>query len=120
MILPVRAYEQYYIIQAGSGLPGFQGLRYQKPVLGFIGVTAPLLKKMGHCTGKIHVTKSFQSRYGSSIRKHVISLKSRGHGGRVVTLSPPTSEAGVRSPSQPEVGKLVVTCHWSAVYSTEP
>ena len=25
-------------------------------------------------------------------------LGPRGHGGRVVTLSPPTSEAGVRSP----------------------
>ena len=25
----------------------------------------------------------------------------RGHGGRVVTLSPPTSAAGVRSPSWP-------------------
>ena len=44
----------------------------------------------------------------------------RGHGGRVVTLSPPTSEAGVRSPSWPQVGKLVVACRWSAVYSTEP
>ena len=43
-----------------------------------------------------------------------------GHGGRVVTLSPPTSEAGVRSPSRPQVGKLVVACRWSAVYSTEP
>ena len=43
-----------------------------------------------------------------------------GHGGRVVTLSPPTSEAGVRSPSWPQVGKLVVACRWSAVYSTEP
>ena len=30
-----------------------------------------------------------------------------GHGGRVVTLSPPTSGAGVRSLSWPEVGKLV-------------
>ena len=30
------------------------------------------------------------------------------------------SEAGVRSPSWPQVGKLVVACHWSAVYSTEP
>ena len=37
----------------------------------------------------------------------------RGHGGRVVTLSPPTSEAGVRFPARPHVGKLVV-------YSTEP
>ena len=26
----------------------------------------------------------------------------------MVTLSPPTSEAGVRSPSWPQVGKLVV------------
>ena len=43
-----------------------------------------------------------------------------GHDGRVVTLSPPTSEAGVRSPSRPYVGKLVVACRWSAVYSTEP
>ena len=43
-----------------------------------------------------------------------------GHGGRVVTLSPPTSEAGVRFPTWPHVGKLVVACRWSAVYSTEP
>ena len=46
--------------------------------------------------------------------------KRRGHGGRVVTLSPPTSEAGVRSPARPQVGKLVVAWSWSAVYSTEP
>ena len=44
----------------------------------------------------------------------------RGHGGRVVTLSPPTSEAGVQFPAWPRVGKLVVACHWSAVYSPEP
>ena len=43
-----------------------------------------------------------------------------GHGDRVVTLSPPTSEAGVRFPAWPQVGKLVVACRWSAVYSTEP
>ena len=42
-----------------------------------------------------------------------------GHGGRVVTLSPPT-EARVRFRARPQVGKLVVVCHWSAVYSTEP
>ena len=57
-------------------------------------------------------------------RAHIIKMippwLKRGHGGRVVTLSPPTSEAGVRSLSRPEVGKLVVACHWSAVYSTEP
>ena len=43
-----------------------------------------------------------------------------GHGGRVVTLSPPTSKAGVQFPARPQVGKLVVACRWSAVYSTEP
>ena len=43
-----------------------------------------------------------------------------GHGGRVATLSPPTSEIGVRFPAQPQVGKLVVAYRWSAVYSTEP
>ena len=43
-----------------------------------------------------------------------------GHGGRVVTLSPPTSEAGVWFQARPQVGKLVVACRWSAVYSTEP
>ena len=44
----------------------------------------------------------------------------RGHGGRVVTLLPPTSEAGVWFSARTEVGKLVVACRWSAVYSTEP
>ena len=45
---------------------------------------------------------------------------SRGHGGRVVTLSHPTAEARVRFPARPQVGKLVVACRWPAVYSTEP
>ena len=44
----------------------------------------------------------------------------RDHGGRVVTLLPPTSEIGVRFPARPQVGKLVVACRWSAVYSIEP
>ena len=38
----------------------------------------------------------------------------------MVTLSPPTSEAGVWFPARPQMGKLVVACHWSAVYSTQP
>ena len=42
------------------------------------------------------------------------------HSGRVVTLSPPTSEIGVWFPALPQVGKLVVACRWAAVYSTEP
>ena len=44
----------------------------------------------------------------------------QGHGGRVVTLSPPTSEIGVQFLARPQVGKLVVAWCWSAVYSTEP
>ena len=52
------------------------------------------------------------------IHLSVFLLSLRGHGGRVVTLSPPTSEAGVRFPAWPQVGKLVVACRWSAVYST--
>ena len=43
-----------------------------------------------------------------------------GHGGRVVTLSPPTSEARVQFPAWPQERNLVVACRWSAVYSTEP
>ena len=52
--------------------------------------------------------------------RQILDTFNRGHGGRVVTLSPPTSEAGVRSPARPQVGKLVVACRWWAVYSTEP
>ena len=38
-----------------------------------------------------------------------------GHSGRVVTLSPPTSEARVRFPAWLLVGKLVVACRWWTV-----
>ena len=36
-----------------------------------------------------------------------------GHGGRVLTLSPPTSEVGVWFPVLPQVGKLLVAGRWS-------
>ena len=49
-----------------------------------------------------------------------IPSKLWGHGGRVVTLLPPTSELGVRFPAWPQVRKLVVACCWSAVYSKHP
>ena len=52
--------------------------------------------------------------------KHLVYKVPRGHGGRVVILSPPTSEARVRFSARPQVGKLVVACRLSAVYSTEP
>ena len=34
--------------------------------------------------------------------------------------SPPNIEIGVGIPVQSQVGKLVIACSWSAVYSTEP
>ena len=37
----------------------------------------------------------------------------------MVTLLPPTSEAGVRFMALPQVGNLVVASRWSVVYSTE-
>ena len=50
----------------------------------------------------------------------ILFNSTRDHGGRVVALSPPTSEIGVQFPSQPQVGKLVQAYRWWAVYSTEP
>ena len=47
----------------------------------------------------------------------------RGHGGRVVTLLPPTSEVGVRFPARPQVGKFKAgSCLplVGSLYSTEP
>ena len=44
----------------------------------------------------------------------------RSHCGGVVTLVPPTSEIRVQILAWPQVGKLVVACPWSAVYSTNP
>ena len=45
---------------------------------------------------------------------------SGGHRGRVVTLSPTTSEAGLRFQARPQVGKLIVACCWSAVTVQNP
>ena len=38
----------------------------------------------------------------------------------VVTLSPPTSEAGVWFPARPQVGKPVVACRWSGFTVQNP
>ena len=58
--------------------------------------------------------------YNYFIYIHQNKMQGGSHGGRVVTLSPPTSEAGVRFLAQPQVGKLVAACCWSAFYSIEP
>ena len=74
-------------------------------------------------------TEQFKLNLGDDLGQHLdpgifnsfLSLHSwGGHSGKVVTLSPPTSEAGVRFQARPQVGKLVVGCRWSAVFSTEP
>ena len=39
----------------------------------------------------------------TSIFESIFNPTSGGHGGRLVTLSPPTSEIGVRFPTQPQV-----------------
>ena len=39
--------------------------------------------------------------FGAMLIVEMIQMKLWGHGGRVVTLSPPTSAAGDRSPSWP-------------------
>ena len=57
--------------------------------------------------------------YNINMATSVYNRMKGGHGGKVVTLSPPKFEAGVRFPAWPQVGKLVVGCRWSAVYSTE-
>ena len=49
-----------------------------------------------------------------------VKFKFGGHGGRVVTLLLPTSEARARFPAWLQVGELVVAFCWSTVYSTEP
>ena len=48
---------------------------------------------------------------------HLYTSVYRGHGGTLVTHSPPTSEVGGSNP-EPYVGKMVVSYQWSAVYST--
>ena len=76
-----------------------------------------------------HLVIGIDSRatYHAAIEKvaeqHILRKYSKcntaGHGGAVVTHSPPTSEVG-SSNSEPCVEKLVVAYQWSAVYSTEP
>ena len=71
--------------------------------------------------GEIYATSLWPHYQGIQIPGNSVSHQpGRGHSGRVVTLSPPTSEAGVRFPAGPQVEKLVVACRCSAVYNTEP
>ena len=57
--------------------------------------------------GSINIYLNFTSQLG-------------GHGGRVVTITPSTSEVRVQFQVLPQVEKLVVAYQQSAVYSTEP
>ena len=70
-----QAYGQYYTSQAGSGLPGFQGLRYQRGhglgslFRGLVGVGAPLLKKGAIALAKSLGQKRAVKRGGPSRKK---------------------------------------------------
>ena len=52
--------------------------------------------------------------YRQNTASHIFSLYLGGHGGAVVTHSPPTSEVGGSHPG-PYVGKLVVAYQWLVV-----
>ena len=56
--------------------------------------------------------------YINSTLNFVLQYYVRGHGGTVVTHSPPTTEVRGSNPG-PYVGKLVDAYRWSGVYSTE-
>ena len=93
-----------------------------KPARAFLNRMLALLRS-GHASQKIHLTPEFRrdlrwfakflplyngvSLYDHRTIDHTLELDAcltglgRGHGGRVVTLSPPTSAAGDRSPSWP-------------------
>ena len=94
-----QAYEQYYTSQAGSGLPGFQGLRYQRGhglgslFRGLVGVSALLLKKGAIALGKSLGQKALKAgvelaqdylgdnKRKSNQRKGVISSRAVKRGG---------------------------------------
>ena len=94
-----QAYEQYYTSQAGSGLPGFQGLRYQRGhglgrlFQGLVGVGAPLLKKGAIALAKSLGQKALKAavelaqdylgdnKRNSNQRKRVISSRAVKRGG---------------------------------------
>ena len=77
-------------------------------------------KAFGILVSRLRVLLGTMEQRPKVIRDIVFKCVVRGHGGRVVILSLPTSEAGVRFPAWPQLGKLVVPCCWSAVYNTEP
>ena len=56
----------------------------------------------------VDVTTDILQKQGIKQNLYCMYLAYGGHGGRVVTLSPPTSEAEVRFLARPQVGKLVV------------
>ena len=93
-----HAYEQYYTSQAGSGLSGFQVLRYQRGhglgslFRGLVGVAAPLLKKGAIALGKSLGQRALKAgvelaqdylgdKRNSNQKKRVISLRAVKRGG---------------------------------------
>ena len=96
----------FYLIVAKIGSKAVWGWMDKMPVLW--NHWKYLFKGRSMVIGRPHIKMLFLCR-----------IWLRGHGGAVVRHSPPTSEIQVWIPAWPQVGKLVVACHWSAVYSTE-
>ena len=88
--------------------------QYQRVNIAAFAENALVNDRLDYCNSRSELC------FFRSIRSMCSRKPKRGHSGRVVTLSPPTTEAGVRFPARPQVGKLVVACRWPAVYSTEP
>ena len=66
-------------------------------------------KKSNHKNRTIEMSKDLFY-YNEAVFGIFVQTSMRGHGGRVLTHSPPTSEAGVRFMALPQVGKQVVAC----------
>ena len=86
------------------------------PPWGFTVSLLPLINK--HSNVKGQANECYFTVAQPIYSSFLIDVNKGGHGGRVLTLSPPTSEGGVRFPARPQVGKLAVACCWS-VYSIE-
>lgn len=74
-----KSYEDYYSKQAGNGIPGFQGSKYQKGsglgsmFSGLLRYAAPLLKKGAIAVGKYLGEKALNK--GSSLVQDLVRPK---------------------------------------------
>ncbi len=74
-----KDYEDYYVKQAGSGIPGFHGTRYQcgaglgSVLTGLLKYVAPIIKKGALALGKYALTQAVDR--GSKMIANVVQPK---------------------------------------------